>query len=260
MKMRNREASAPFFRDLHAVLAATHASLSEPGLRPLADALLPPTALEMGVALSGDLLMAQCWCVCHTKSCQTTPPERTRRALLADALLLPAALEMGVALHSDLVMGQCWLQLPEVHFRQGPRHESNISNTRRGHIESRVIPLVIAIAIAIAIAGTRCRASRRSSRMRRRCGRSRTTNRSGRSQTAARMTPLLTKVRRDRESRAVGVEGFRICFRVEERLSRMTLRCAAAVLPPQYRGDSGHRSLGNAGCFLLHRLRIERCL
>lgn len=60
VKLRNREASAPFFRDLHAVLAATHASFSEPGLRPLADALLPPTALEMGLQLDGDLLMAQC--------------------------------------------------------------------------------------------------------------------------------------------------------------------------------------------------------
>lgn len=61
VKLRKREASAPFFRDLHAVLAAAHASLAEPGLRPLADALLPPTALEMGVPLDADMLMGQCW-------------------------------------------------------------------------------------------------------------------------------------------------------------------------------------------------------
>jgi hypothetical protein len=61
VKLRKREASAPFFRDLHAVLAAAHASLAQPGLRPLADALLPPTALEMGVPLDADLLMGQCW-------------------------------------------------------------------------------------------------------------------------------------------------------------------------------------------------------
>ena len=60
VKLRQREASAAFFRELHGVLAATAASFSEPGLRPLGDALLPPTALEMGVPLQADALAAEC--------------------------------------------------------------------------------------------------------------------------------------------------------------------------------------------------------
>lgn len=60
VKLRQQEASAPFFRDLHAVLAATAASFQEAGLRPLAEALLAPTALEMGVTLDADALTAAC--------------------------------------------------------------------------------------------------------------------------------------------------------------------------------------------------------
>jgi len=74
VKLRQREASAPFFRDLHAVLAATAASFEEPGLRPLAQALLPPTALEMGVTLIADSLAVECrlvhCLVLHNLLCQ----------------------------------------------------------------------------------------------------------------------------------------------------------------------------------------------
>lgn len=78
VKLRQREASAPFFRDLHAVLAATAASFEEPGLRPLAQALLPPTALDMGVTLIADSLTVECRLV-HCLSLHN---------------LLPTALEM----------------------------------------------------------------------------------------------------------------------------------------------------------------------
>lgn len=63
-KLRMRETSAPFFRELRAALAATLDTLTRPDLAALAEALLPPTSLATGLHLEA---------VTFSNSCRSNP-------------------------------------------------------------------------------------------------------------------------------------------------------------------------------------------
>lgn len=59
-KLRSREASAHFFRELRAAVSAAEETLSRSDLQDLAQALLPATSFKTGLELSADRFVRTC--------------------------------------------------------------------------------------------------------------------------------------------------------------------------------------------------------